>query len=80
MPKVVTVRLSDEEYGRIAASAKLDRRPISSFMTVMTIKAIEQGDYVDAVEMDQIRSDTRLMAKLRAGHRDAKQRKGRIVG
>lgn len=80
MSKVVTVRLSPEEYRKIAASAKRDRRPISSFMTVMTIKAIEQGDYVDAVEMDQIRSDTRLMAKLRAGHRDAKQRKGRIVG
>ena len=80
MPKVVTVRLSDDEYGKIAASARLDRRPISSFMTVMTIKAIEQGDYVDAVEMDQVRADKRLMAKLRAGHRDAKRRRGRLVG
>ena len=38
------------------------------------------GALVDAVEMAQIRSDPRLMAKLRAGHRDARRRKGRLVG
>jgi len=49
MAKIVTVRLSDE-------------------------------DYVNAIEMDQILSDKRLMAKLRAGYRDAKQRKGKLIG
>jgi len=80
MAKVVTVRLSDEEYRKIATSAKRERRPLSNFMTTMVLKGIEEGDYVDAVEMTQIRSDERLMAKLRAGHRDAKRRQGRIVG
>ena len=80
MAKVVTVRLSDEEYGKIAMAAKLERRPLSNFMTLMVIKGIEEGDYVDPVEMDQILSDTRLTAKLQAGHREAKQRKGRLVG
>ena len=80
MAKVVTVRLSDEEYRKIASSAKQERRPLSNFMTLMVIKGIEEGGYVDAVEMAQIRSDQRLMAKLRAGHRDAAQRKGRLVG
>ena len=80
MAKVVTVRLSDEDYRKIAAVARLERRPLSNFMTLMVIKGIEEGDYVDAVEMDQILSDKSLMAKLRAGHRDAKQRKGKLVG
>jgi len=80
MAKVVTVRLSDEEYRRIAAVAKSERRPISNFMTLMVIKGIEESDYVDAVEMDQMTSDTRLMAKLQAGRRDAKHRKGKLVG
>ncbi len=80
MAKVVTVRLSDEDYRKIAAVAKLERRPLSNFMTLMVIKGIEEGDYVDAVEMDQILSDKSLMAKLRVGHHDAKQRKGRLVG
>ena len=80
MAKVVTVRLSEEEYRRIAAVAKLERRPLSTFMTLMVIKGIEEGDYVDAVEMDQITADKRLMAKLQAGHRDAKRRRGKLVG
>ena len=80
MAKVVTVRLSDEDYRKIALVAKLERRPISNFMTLMVVKGIEEGDYVDAVEMDQITSDARLMARLKAGHRDTKQRKGKFVG
>ena len=80
MAKVVTVRLSDEDYRKIAAAAKSERRPLSNFMTLMVIRGLEEGDYVDAVEMAQITSDKRLMAKLQAGHRDAKHRKGRIVG
>lgn len=80
MAKVVTVRLSDEEYRKIASSAKLERRPLSNFMMMMVLKGIEEGDYADAVEMAQIRSDPRLLAKLQAGHRDAQRRKGRLVG
>ena len=80
MAKVVTVRLSEEEYQRIAAVAKLERRPISNFMTLMVIKGIEESDYVDAVEMDQILADKPLMAKLRVGHHDAKRRRGKLVG
>ncbi len=49
-------------------------------MTLMVIKGIEEGDYVDAIEMEQILSDKRLIAKLRAGHRDAGKRKGKLVG
>ena len=80
MARVVTVRLSDEDYRKIASVAKLERRPISNFMTLMVVKGIEEGDYVDAVEMDQFTSDARLMARLKVGHRDAKQRKGKFVG
>ena len=79
MAKVVTVRLSDEEYRKIAAAAKRERRPISNLMTLLVIKGIEESDYVDAVEMGQILSDKPLMAKLRAGHRDAAKRMGRFV-
>ena len=80
MAKVVTVRLSEEDYWKIVAAAKCERRPLSNFMTLMVIKGIDEGDYVDAVEMDQILSDPSLMSKLRTGHRDAKQRKGKLVG
>lgn len=80
MPKVVTVRLSEDEYRKIAAAAKRERRPISNLMTLMVIRGLEEGEYVDAVEMDQILADKPLMAKLQAGHKDAAQRKGKLVG
>lgn len=80
MAKVVTVRLSDEDYRKIASVAKLERRPISNLMTLLVVKGIEEGAYVDGVEMEQITSDTRLMARLQAGHRDVKRRKGQFVG
>ena len=80
MAKVVTLRLSEREYRTIAASANRERRPLSNFMTMMVLRGIEEGDYVDAVEMAQIRSDRRLMAKLQAGHRDARRGRGRLVG
>ena len=80
MAKIVTVRLSDEEYRRIAAVAKLERRPLSNLITLMVLKGIEEGEYVDGVEMEQILSDKRLMAKLQAGRHDAGKRKGKFVG
>lgn len=80
MPKVVTVRLSDEEYRKIAAGARIERRPLSNFMTTLVLKELEEGEYVDTVEMAQIRSDPRLLTKLRAGHRDVKARRGKLIG
>ncbi|MBU3933572.1 MAG: CopG family transcriptional regulator [Candidatus Omnitrophica bacterium] len=80
MSKVVTLRLSDEEYEKIAATAKVEHRPISNFITTATLREIEESYYVDAIEMDQIKSDKKLLKKLEKGHQDAKKRKGRLVG
>ena len=79
MVKVVTLRLTEEEYKRIAAVAKIEHRPISNFITTRVIKDIEESYYVDPIEMAQIKSDKNLMEKLKIGHRDAKEMKGRFV-
>jgi len=80
MCKVITLRLSDEEYQAIAASAKIDHRPISNFITTTVLKDIEEAYYVDSIEMAQINSDKDLLKKLRSGHRDAKKKKGKLLG
>ncbi|WP_406606869.1 hypothetical protein [Candidatus Infernicultor aquiphilus] len=41
MTKVVTLRLSEEEYKRISAVAKIEHRPISNFITARVIKDID---------------------------------------
>ncbi|MFH0796088.1 MAG: DUF6290 family protein [Candidatus Omnitrophota bacterium] len=80
MSKVVTIRLSNEEYTKISTSAEIEHRPISNFITTMVLKEIEESYYVDPVEMAQIRTDKRLLAKLAAGHNDAKERRGTFAG
>lgn len=80
MAKVVTLRLSEEEYERISAAAKIENRPISNFITTSVIKDIEESYYVDPIEMAQIKSDKNLIENLKIGHRDAKEMKGRFIG
>lgn len=80
MTKVITLRLPQDEYARIAAAAKQEHRPISNLITTIVLNELEEEGHVDAVEMAQIRSDPRLTAKLRAGHRDAAGKRGRLVG
>ena len=80
MCKVITLRLSDEEYQVIAVSAKIEHRPISNFITTTVLKDIEESHYVDSIEMAQINSDQGLLKKLKNGHRDAKKKKGKHLG
>ncbi len=79
MAKVVTLRLTDEEYGKILAFAEYEHRPLSNFIAASVLKQIEESYLVDAVEMAQITSDKKLLSKLNAGHEDAKKKRGRFV-
>jgi hypothetical protein len=80
MCKVITLRLQDKEYKKISSAAEIEHRPISNFITTTVLKDIEESYYVDSIEMAQINSDKRLQGKLRAGHRDARRKKGKFVG
>jgi len=80
MSKVITLRLAEEEYKKISTAAEAEHRPISNFITTRVLEDIEASYYVDPIEMSQIRSDKRLLEKLKTGHIDAKKRRGRLVG
>jgi hypothetical protein len=79
MNKVITLRLSEEEYKIISAAARSERRPISNFITAKVMQEIEESYYIDPIEMDQIRSDQELERKLKIGHSQARENKGRFV-
>lgn len=80
MSKVITLRLTEDEYKKIAAAAEIDHRPISNFITTEVLKEIEASYDVDSVETAQVNSDKKLLEKLKAGHNDAKRMKGKFVG
>lgn len=79
MSKIITLRLSEEEYNMIREKAAAEYRPISNFITSVVLKKIEESEYVDAVEMDQINNDVSLQKRLKAGIKDAKLMKGKYV-
>ena len=79
MSKTVTLRLSNEEYEQILNFANRDHRPISNFITHVVLNRIDDAFYADPIEMAQIKSDEKLMKSLKAGHKAAKEMKGRFV-
>jgi len=80
MYRTITVRLKDDDYQRIALASKYEHRPIPNLMTFMTLRQIEESYWVDAVEMAQIQEDKRLGERLKKGHQEAKQLKGKFIG
>lgn len=80
MSKTITLRLSEEEYKKISSASEIEHRPISNFITTRVMEDIEESYYVDHIEMAQIKSDKKLLERLQAGHRDAKEMRGRLVG
>ena len=79
MSKTVTLRLSEQEYGRILNSAQKEHRPISNFITHVVLDSIEHSFYADSIEMAQIQSDEKLLRNLKSGHKDAKEKRGKFV-
>lgn len=75
--KVITLRLSDDEYKAIVEKAKEEYRPISNFITAHIMKEIE---YLDVVEEEEIKYNKTLQKRLDRGVKEAKQRKGRMIG
>ncbi len=80
MPRVVTLRLKDEEYNFIVEAAEIENRPLSNFITTKVLKFIEESYFVDSIEMEQINIDKKLREKLRVGSLDAKKMKGKFIG
>ena len=79
MSKTVTLRLDDKNYEIIKQHAQADNRPLSNYIETATLKYIEEIDFVDDYEMEQILNDKVLVESLRRGSADAANKKGQFV-
>ena len=79
MPKTVTLRLDDVSYDIIKNHAIADNRPLSNYIETATLKFIEEVDYVDDYEMENIMSDEKLIRSLKKGSSDAAKRRGSFI-
>ena len=79
MAKVVTLRLDDDAYRELRQAAEAENRPLSNLIETAALSRIREQQFVDDAEMAEILRNDSLLAKLRAGSRDARRRKGRFV-
>jgi len=80
MPKTVTLRLDDASYEELCEAAVAERRPLSNLIETAALARIREQQFVDGQEMAEILGNANLLKRLKAGSRDARQRRGRVVG
>ncbi len=79
MSKTVTLRLNENIYKLFRAMAESDNRTLSNFIETSALRYIEQHEYVDDYEMEEIRGNQPLNRSLKRAIKDMKSQKGKFV-
>jgi uncharacterized protein (DUF1778 family) len=79
MSKTVTLRLNENIYKLFRAMAESDNRTLSNFIETSALRYIEEHEYVDEYEMDEIRNNQQLNRSLKRALKDMKAKKGKFV-
>ena len=79
MSKTITLRVSEDHYEAFKRYAQRENRSISNAIETLALKQIEKIRFADDFEMEGILSDEKLVGRIKAGARQAKERKGRLV-
>lgn len=80
MPKTITLRLNEDTYKKFNKAAFEDNRSISNLIETLALKKLDEEMFVGRFEMDEILLNTKLLRKLKRGHKHAKLKKGKLVG
>ncbi|OQA10760.1 MAG: hypothetical protein BWY66_00125 [bacterium ADurb.Bin374] len=79
MPKTVTLRLKDDIYDLFTRLAGQENRPLSNFIETAALRFIQETEFVDEFEMDEIRRNKTLNQSMKRARSDAQNKKGRFV-
>jgi predicted transcriptional regulator len=75
----VTLRLPENHYRLFRKMAEDENRSLSNFIETATIRHIEESEYADRFEMEEIKRNKELDSSIKKGHADATLKKGRFV-
>jgi hypothetical protein len=75
----VTLRLPDRYYRLFRKLAEEENRSLSNFIETATIRHIEESEYADSIEMEEIKANKDLNSSIKKGHADARLSKGHFV-
>lgn len=79
MSKTVTLRLKEDAYKIFSEAARAENRSLSNLIETAALNKLREQQFVDDAEMAEILADENLVARLRQGSKQAKERKGRFV-
>ncbi|MCX6570958.1 MAG: DUF6290 family protein [Candidatus Aminicenantes bacterium] len=79
MSKTITLRISEDHYEAFKKYAQTENRKISNAIETLAMKELENTLFTDSFETEGILSDGNLLARIKAGTNQAKERKGRFV-
>jgi hypothetical protein len=79
MAKTVTLRLAEEVYEALLEASRAENRPISNLIETAAMAKIREQQFVDDVEMAEIRENRDLMKRLKRGSADARAKRGHFV-
>lgn len=79
MPKTVTLRLKDDIYNLFNKLADQENRPLSNFIETAVLRFIQETEFVDEFEMNEIKSNKSLNQSMKRAHANVQAKKGRFV-
>lgn len=79
MSKIITLRISEDNYSLLKSYAKSENRKLSNAVETLAMKRLEEELFVDRFEMEAILADQELLGRLKTGHVQAKKGQGRFV-
>jgi len=79
MTKTITLRLQENNYQRFKQLAKCDNRSISNFIENAALRFLEEEEYLDDYENDEILSNKELMSSIQRGYEESIEGKGKLI-
>ena len=80
MPRTVTLRIDDKTYRSFLKRAKVENRSLSNFIETTVKEHIQECDFVIDSEMVEILANEQLVERLKKGSKEAKGKKGTMIG
>jgi uncharacterized protein (DUF1778 family) len=75
----VTLRLPERQYRLFQKLAREENRTVSNYIETAALRHVEQAEYADTFEMEEIRKNDALNRSLKKGYTDARLKKGQFV-
>jgi len=79
MTKTITLRLQEDKFQRFKQLAEYDNRSISNFIENVVLRFIEEDEYMDDFENDEILSNKELMDSIQRGYEESIEVKWKLI-